>query len=137
MNRIMIAGTHSGCGKTTVTCGLLKVLKETGYKVSAFKCGPDYIDPMFHREVMGIDSENLDLYFCDRERLKERFMHHAEVPPLAVACHVCGEHPIGQHAVVNRQVGMILLTSPVSEDALSSASFHLSLGETPKIIASS
>ena len=47
MNRIMIAGTHSGCGKTTVTCGLLKVLKETGYKVSAFKCGPDYIDPMF------------------------------------------------------------------------------------------
>ena len=60
-----------------------------------------------------------------------------EVPPLAVACHVCGEHPIGQHAVVNRQVGIILLTSPVSEDALSSASFHLSLGETPKIIASS
>ena len=60
-----------------------------------------------------------------------------EVPPLAVACHVCGEHQIGQHAVVNRQVGIILLTSPVSEDALSSASFHLSLGETPKIIASS
>lgn len=54
MNRIMIAGTHSGCGKTTVTCGLLKVLKETGYKVSAFKCGPDYIDPMFHSKIIKV-----------------------------------------------------------------------------------
>ena len=51
---------------------------------------PDYIDPMFHREVLGIDSENLDLYFCDRERLKERFMHHAEGAELVVTEGVMG-----------------------------------------------
>ena len=69
MNRIMIAGTHSGCGKTTVTCGLLKVLKETGYKVSAFKCGPDYIDPMFHSKIIKVKSRNLDGFFTDKNTL--------------------------------------------------------------------
>lgn len=66
MNRIMIAGTHSGCGKTTVTCGLLKALKETGYKVSSFKCGPDYIDPMFHSKILNVRSRNIDGFFTDR-----------------------------------------------------------------------
>ena len=69
MNRIMIAGTHSGCGKTTVTCGLLKVLKETGYKVSAFKCGPDYIDPMFHSKIIKVKSRNLDGFFTDKNTM--------------------------------------------------------------------
>ena len=74
---IVIAASASGSGKTAVTMAMMKAFKNTGKKVRACKCGPDYIDPMFHREVLGIDSENLDLYFCDRERLKERFMHHA------------------------------------------------------------
>lgn len=69
MNRIMIAGTHSGCGKTTVTCGLLKVLKESGYKVSAFKCGPDYIDPMFHSKIIKVKSRNLDGFFTDKNTM--------------------------------------------------------------------
>lgn len=64
-----VAGTHSGCGKTTVTCGLLKVLKETGYKVSAFKCGPDYIDPMFHSKIIKVKSRNLDGFFTDKNTL--------------------------------------------------------------------
>lgn len=69
MNRIMIAGTHSGCGKTTITCGLLKVLKEMGIRVSAFKCGPDYIDPMFHSKILNVKSRNLDGFFTDKNTL--------------------------------------------------------------------
>ena len=68
--RILIAGTGSGCGKTTVTCGLLSALRQSGMRTSAFKCGPDYIDPMFHKEVLGTDSGNLDLYLCGEETVK-------------------------------------------------------------------
>ena len=52
--RIMIAAVASGSGKTTLTCGLLRVLKEDGQEPVSVKCGPDYIDPMFHREVLGV-----------------------------------------------------------------------------------
>ncbi len=64
--RIMIAGTHSGCGKTTVTCAVLQALKNRGMDVTAFKCGPDYIDPMFHSRVIGAKSRNLDTWLCDK-----------------------------------------------------------------------
>ena len=50
--RILITGTGSGCGKTTVTCAVLQALKERNIDVCAFKCGPDYIDPMFHSRVI-------------------------------------------------------------------------------------
>lgn len=62
-NRIMIASATSGSGKTTITIGLLEALKRLGIRPSSFKCGPDYIDPTFHRMVLGIDSHNLDSYF--------------------------------------------------------------------------
>ncbi len=70
MTRFMIAGTNSGCGKTTVTCAILSALNKRGEKVSAFKCGPDYIDPMFHRRAIGIPSHNLDSFFCDDKTLR-------------------------------------------------------------------
>ncbi len=69
MRRIIIGGTKSGCGKTTVTCAILAALKKRGLNVTAFKCGPDYIDPMFHRKVIGVSSHNLDSFFCDRNTL--------------------------------------------------------------------
>lgn len=71
--RIIISATKSGSGKTLLTCALLKALSLRKKKVAAFKCGPDYIDPMFHRKVLGIDSGNLDLYFTDEETTKEMF----------------------------------------------------------------
>lgn len=77
MKRIMIAGTKSGCGKTTVTCALLKALVNRGKKVASFKCGPDYIDPMFHRVVIGTSSYNLDSYFFDENTLKYLFAKHS------------------------------------------------------------
>ena len=49
--RIVLAGTNSGCGKTTVTCAILQALVDRKLKVGAFKCGPDYIDPMFHSRM--------------------------------------------------------------------------------------
>lgn len=64
---IMLAAPKSGSGKTTITCAMIKAFSDMGKKVRAFKCGPDYIDPMFHREVLGIPSENLDLYFVDED----------------------------------------------------------------------
>ena len=63
----MIAAPGSGSGKTLITCGIISLLKKKGYKPRAFKCGPDYIDPMFHRRVLGIPSRNLDTYFTGKD----------------------------------------------------------------------
>ena len=70
MPRIMLAATASGSGKTTVTCGILQALIERNRKVTAYKCGPDYIDPMFHSQVIGAKSRNLDLYMLNENTVK-------------------------------------------------------------------
>lgn len=69
--RILIAGTGSGCGKTTVVCGILQALAKRGERIASFKCGPDYIDPMFHSAVMGIRCRNLDLQFFSEDTLRQ------------------------------------------------------------------
>ena len=73
MSRILLAAPKSGSGKTTITCGLIAALKKRGKSVRSFKCGPDYIDPMFHREVLGVPSKNLDLFFTDEETTRRLF----------------------------------------------------------------
>ena len=73
---IMIAAPASGSGKTSAACGLMAAFGSRGIKVRSCKCGPDYIDPMFHREVLGVDSENLDLFFSKPEELRECFQQH-------------------------------------------------------------
>ncbi|SHM82189.1 cobyrinate a,c-diamide synthase [Ruminococcus flavefaciens] len=90
MKRIMIAGTHSGCGKTTVTCAILAALKARDINVSAFKCGPDYIDPMFHRKVIGVPSHNLDSFFCDDETLKYLMFENGRNSDISVTEGVMG-----------------------------------------------
>ena len=68
--RLVIAGTNSGCGKTTVTCAVLQALVNRGLSVAAAKCGPDYIDPMFHSRIIGAKSANLDPFFFDEPTLR-------------------------------------------------------------------
>ena len=69
--RIMLAAPKSGSGKTLLTCGLLEILRRRGLNPIACKCGPDYIDPMFHRYVLGIPGRNLDSFFLPPEGVRE------------------------------------------------------------------
>lgn len=76
--RVMIAAPGSGSGKTMITCGLLEILRREGHPVS-FKCGPDYIDPMFHRFVLGIPSRNLDTFFTAPDRTRSLMGHACQM----------------------------------------------------------
>ena len=75
--RLILAATHSGSGKTMLTIGLLAAYRRMGLTLSAFKCGPDYIDPMFHSRVLGIPSRNLDGYFTDEATTQALFAQAA------------------------------------------------------------
>ena len=74
ISRVMIAAPKSGSGKTLVACALLQALKNRGWQTAAYKCGPDYIDPMFHKQVIGVPSKNLDTFFTDEEQTKRLFL---------------------------------------------------------------
>ena len=70
MIQFLLAAPRSGSGKTTMTCALLMALKRRGCAPCAFKSGPDYIDPMFHRAVLGVESRSLDLFFSASETVR-------------------------------------------------------------------
>lgn len=74
INRFMVAAPKSGSGKTMITCALLQLIKDSGKKVSSYKCGPDYIDPMFHRKVLDVPSKNLDTFFTDEKTTMQLFL---------------------------------------------------------------
>ncbi len=82
--RILIAGTASGVGKTTLACGLLRLLVRRGLKVQAAKCGPDYLDPMMHTHVLGIPSRNLDLFFAGGDLVRELVAEGAQSADITV-----------------------------------------------------
>lgn len=90
IRRIMIAAPKSGSGKTTITCGLLQIFKEDGEDISSCKCGPDYIDPMFHRQVLGIPARNLDTFFTGEEGTRKLFLKERREGELVVMEGVMG-----------------------------------------------
>lgn len=90
IGRVMIAGTGSGCGKTTITCGLLKALLNKNLKVASFKCGPDYIDPMFHSRITGTKSRNLDMVLCGENTVKQLLSENSDGMDISVIEGVMG-----------------------------------------------
>ncbi len=88
--RIMIAAPASGNGKTLVTCGLLQALVRRNIKAASFKCGPDYIDPMFHTEVIGTPSRNLDPFFTSGETVRYLFGRQAAKAEISILEGVMG-----------------------------------------------
>ena len=77
MMQFLIAAPSSGSGKTTVACAVLAALKKRGADPCAFKSGPDYIDPMFHRSALQVDSHNLDLFLSNRDMVRAIFARYA------------------------------------------------------------
>ncbi|MCP4266129.1 MAG: cobyrinate a,c-diamide synthase [Candidatus Brocadiaceae bacterium] len=88
--RIMIAGTNSGVGKTTVTLGIMSALVKRGIKVQGFKAGPDYIDPSHHTFVTGNASRNLDTWMMGESACRELFERSAANADISVIEGVMG-----------------------------------------------
>ena len=88
--RVLLSACSSGSGKTLITCGLLQALKNRRIKTAAFKCGPDYIDPMFHEKVIGTGSANLDTFFTSPECVRYLLAENAAGCDLAVIEGVMG-----------------------------------------------
>ncbi len=78
MAGFMIAAPRSGSGKTMVTCGILELLKRKQKNPFSYKCGPDYIDGLFHRKVLGIEGGNLDSFFERPEDMRKKLMNISE-----------------------------------------------------------
>lgn len=76
--RILLAAGASGSGKTLITCGILQALVNRGLKTASFKCGPDYIDPMFHSRVIGTRGRNLDTFFTSKKMTRAVFQKNAQ-----------------------------------------------------------
>ena len=88
--RLVFAAPSSGSGKTTVTCGILQALKNRGLNVFSFKCGPDYIDPMFQEKVIGVRSGTLDLFFSDEDTMRRLFCRNSAGSDISVVEGVMG-----------------------------------------------
>lgn len=88
--RVLLAAGSSGSGKTLITCGILQALVNRGKDVASFKCGPDYIDPMFHSRVIGTRSGNLDTFFTGDEVTRYLMGKNAETCDIAVIEGVMG-----------------------------------------------
>ena len=86
----ILAGTGSGCGKTTVTLGLLRVLQQRGMRVQPFKVGPDYLDTAWHTAVTGVESRNLDSFMLPAPTLNALFNQQMQAADIAVIEGVMG-----------------------------------------------
>ena len=96
--RFLLTAGASGSGKTLITCGILQAFQDRGRKVASFKCGPDYIDPMFHTRVIGTKSRNLDTFFTDGDTTRYLLERNSRDCDLAV-----------MEDVYKRQGGMVCI----------------------------
>jgi cobyrinic acid a,c-diamide synthase len=88
--RLVIAAPASGCGKTTVACGLMAALRARGLAVSGHKVGPDYIDPGYHALATGRAPRNLDPFLCGEDLIAPLFLHGVAGTQVAVVEGVMG-----------------------------------------------
>ncbi len=115
--RLLIGGTGSGCGKTTVSSAILRALQRRGIPLCAFKCGPDYIDPMFHRAALGLPSYNLDLFFLSEPQIRA-----------LTACHL-------SHQTVGIMEGVMGFYDGVSGTTDRASAAHLArITQTPAVL---
>ena len=110
--RLLVAAPNSGSGKTTVVCALLAALKKRGLSLTAFKSGPDYIDPMFHRRVLDTPSYNLDLFLFGRgekgaKAARQLLVDHGERSDLVLL-----EGAMGYYDASERAMKPVPTTSP-------------------------
>lgn len=90
MKKFLIGAATSNSGKTTFTMGLLRALKRRGLDVQPYKCGPDYIDTMFHEMASGHESVNLDSFMSSEEHIKDIFDRYGEGKDVRVVEGVMG-----------------------------------------------
>lgn len=128
-NRLMVAGTFSGSGKTTMTCAILEALLHRNLKTASFKCGPDYIDPMFHSEVIGAKSRNLDLFLLGENTTKYLYLKNSSGMDISVIEGVMGFYDglsmdsdrCSSYALSETLLAPVVLTVKMSGMALSAA----------------
>ncbi len=88
--RLVIAGTSSNVGKTTVMVGLVRALRARGLRVAVFKCGPDYLDPTYHVRASGVSCHNLDGWMMGHEAVLSTFLHTSQGADIAILEGVMG-----------------------------------------------
>lgn len=89
-HKLIIAAASSGSGKTTLTLGLLRSLRRRGLSVAPFKCGPDYIDPLWHKAASGSESVNLDVFLSSDEHVAALFSRYSSGKSVSVVEGVMG-----------------------------------------------
>lgn len=126
--RFMLAAPCSGTGKTTVALALLSALIQRGFSPAAFKCGPDYIDPMFHRKVIGVPSYNLDLFLSNEAVVRGLLCRYGAGKDITVIEGVMGYYDgvdwteyASSYDVAQRTQTPVILVIPVKGAALSLA----------------
>lgn len=90
MKSFLIGAASSNSGKTTFTMGILRALRNRGLNVQPYKCGPDYIDTMFHEMASGVESVNLDTFMSSKSHVCELFAKYGAGADIRVVEGVMG-----------------------------------------------
>ena len=111
--RLIIAATHSGVGKTTITCGIISALRKCGLKVQAYKVGPDYIDTGFHEIASGRPAQNLDSWLVGKDKIEEIFYNTMDGADIAIIEGVMGLYDGGRGGISSTAEIAKILNAPV------------------------